>query len=72
MKRFFWSSPATNWVFAELPKPLVHLGKNLFERITSFFTGEFDRVLVDSTGRLGTQDYYLGDDIEVNASQLEL
>ena len=71
-KRFFWCSQSTSWGFAELPKPLVHLGKSLFERIQSFFTGEFDRILVDSNGKLSSGDYSLGDDIQVDASSLEL
>ena len=56
-KRFFWCSEATNWGFAELPKPLHHIGKGLFERIQSFFTGEFDRILVDGNGKVGGSDY---------------
>jgi hypothetical protein len=32
-KRFFWCSSSTQWAFAELPKPLAHLGKAIFERI---------------------------------------
>jgi radial spoke head protein 9 len=72
-KRFFWCSAATEWTFAELPKPLVHLGKNLFERIQSFFTGEFDRQLVDSNGKSSASDYNLGtDDVTLEAGQLEL
>ena len=71
-KRFFWCSQSTSWGFAELPKPLVHLGKSLFERIQSFFTGEFDRILVDSNGKLSSGDYSLGDDIQVDGSSLEL
>jgi radial spoke head protein 9 len=71
-KRFFWCSPATQWLFAELPKPLVHLGKSLFERIQTFYSGEFDRVLVDVTGKTSSSDYNLGDDISIDVSKLEL
>jgi len=70
-KRFFWSSTATNWAFAELPKPLSHLGKSLFERIQSFFTGEFDRVLIDSNGK-PSADYTFGADISITSEELEL
>jgi len=70
-KRFFWSSTATNWEFAELPKPMSHLGKSLFERIQTFFTGEFDRVLVDSNGKSST-DYGFGADVQLTAEELEL
>jgi radial spoke head protein 9 len=70
-KKFFWSSSSTSWAFAELPKPLGHLGKSLFERIQSFFTGEFDRVLVDSNGKIST-DYGFGADVNVTAEELEL
>jgi radial spoke head protein 9 len=71
-KRFFWSSSSTNWAFAELPKPLVHLGKGLFERIQAFYTGEFDRILIDREGKLGSQDYQLGDDLIIEPSNFEL
>lgn len=71
-KRFFWCSQSTNWGFAELPKPLVHLGKGLFERIQTFYTGEFDRILIDSQGKLGSQDYSLGEEVAVEAKNLEL
>lgn len=69
-KRFFWCSSSTSWVFAELPKPMESLGKCLFERIQSFFTGEFDRILVDSNGKIGSDDYELGDDVSVDPSAL--
>lgn len=71
-KRFFWCSAATQWIFAELPKPMMHLGKGLFERIQTFFTGECERVLVDRAGKTGRSDYSLGDDVVVDASKLEL
>lgn len=70
-KRFFWSSTATNWAFAELPKPLAHLGKGLFERIQSIFTGEFDRVLIDVNGK-PSSDYSFGAEISIEADKLEL
>jgi hypothetical protein len=70
-KKFFWSSSSTSWAFAELPKPFAHLGKSLFERIQSFFTGEFDRVLVDSHGKISA-DYGFGADVNVTAEELEL
>jgi hypothetical protein len=50
-KRYFWCSTATNWAFAELPKPMYKLGKGFFEKIESFFTGEFDRLLLDINGK---------------------
>lgn len=71
-KRFFWCSGATQWAFAELPKPFVQLGKGLFERISTFFTGEFDRVLVDRSGKVDQSDYSLGDDVTVDSGSLEL
>lgn len=71
-KRFFWCSSTTQWGFAELPKPLTHLGKGLFERIQAFFTGEFDRTLIDERGKLASADYSLGDDVSFDPSNLEL
>ena len=64
-KRFFWCSVSTQWAFAELPKPIVQLGKGLFERIQTFFTGEFDRVLVDKSGKIESGDYSLGDEVSI-------
>lgn len=37
-----------------------------------FFTGEFDRVLVDVNGKPGSSDYNVGDDIVIDAKTLEL
>ncbi len=65
-KRFFWSASATNWAFAELPKPLEKLGKGFFERIESFFTGEFDRILLNKNGKPASDDYSFGGDINVD------
>ncbi len=53
-----------------MPQPLKHLGKNLFERIQTFFTGEFDRVLVDANGKVPA-DYGFGADVTVTAEELE-
>ena len=72
VKRFFWCSASTQWTFAEVPKPLVHLGKGLFERIQSFFTGEFDRVLVDISGKVENSDYSLGDEVSIDPKSFEL
>jgi uncharacterized protein (DUF1684 family) len=71
-KRFFWCSSSTQWAFAELPKPLAHLGKAIFERIQAFFTGEFDRILIDREGKMGSTDYQLGDDLVIEPSNFEL
>jgi radial spoke head protein 9 len=71
-KRFFWCSTSTNWAFAEIPKPLTRLGKGFFERIESFFTGEFDRMLLDSNGKPASTDYSFGGDVQVDKEALEL
>jgi radial spoke head protein 9 len=71
-KRFFWCSSSTNWAFAELPKPLIHLGKGIFERIQAFYTGEFDRILIDREGKLGSAEYQLGDDLTIEPANFEL
>jgi radial spoke head protein 9 len=71
-KRYFWCSTPTNWAFAELPKPMYKLGKGFFERIESFFTGEFDRLLLDKNGKPAASDYSFGGDIHVDPEAIEL
>jgi radial spoke head protein 9 len=48
-KTFFWCTN-TNWTFASLPQPLLHL-RDVYDKIDVYFSGEFDRVVIDSHGK---------------------
>ncbi len=45
-KQFFWCS-STTWVFAQMPKVQDEQKQN-FDQMKTFFSGEFDRVLIES------------------------
>jgi radial spoke head protein 9 len=47
-KRFFWCS-SSNFIFASLPQPLLHQSSK-FDAMNTYFTGEYDRVLVQLGG----------------------
>lgn len=60
-KRFFWCSSG-NWIFASLPTPIANL-KHIFDQVQVFFSGEFDRVVVEPSGRsdlLNVQEAHAG------------
>ena len=48
-KHFFWCSSA-NWTFALLPEVQPGL-PHIFDKIQVFFSGEFDKILIDSNGK---------------------
>jgi len=43
-KEFFWCS-SSNFIFAQLPESLAQHSEE-FNKLQTFFTGEFDRVLI--------------------------
>ncbi len=45
---FFWCSSG-NWIFASLPAVQTKM-KDSFDKMATYFTGEFDRVLIQGTG----------------------
>lgn len=45
MKQFYWAS-STNFIFANLPKPLEAFAAQ-FNELNIFFTGEHDKVVLD-------------------------
>jgi hypothetical protein len=47
-KTFFWCT-SENWTFASLPQPIIAL-KEVFVKIQTFFTGEFDNVVIFPNG----------------------
>eukprot|EP00347_Sterkiella_histriomuscorum_P001082 403373397 len=60
-KHYFWCSSA-NWTFASLPQPLYAL-KHIFDQVQVFFSGEFDRVVIDPSGKsdlLNVQEAHSG------------
>ena len=48
-KHFYWCSSA-NWTFATLPQAHPHL-KHILDKVQVFFSGEFDRVVIDGNGK---------------------
>jgi hypothetical protein len=48
-KKFFWCT-SQNFIFAELPQIDLKY-RSLFDQVQILFTGEFDRVIVDTNGK---------------------
>jgi hypothetical protein len=46
-KHFYWCT-SDHWLFAILPEPLSELTE-IFEKMSTFFTGEFDKQILSST-----------------------
>ena len=46
-RTFYWCT-SDNWTFAILPEPLADL-QEIFEKMNTFFTGEFDKLVLSSS-----------------------
>jgi hypothetical protein len=48
-KHFYWCS-SSNYIFSSLPSPLPQY-RDRFNSIITFLTGEYDRTLIEGTGK---------------------